>query len=48
MCSGGAAVAVPLTEQEAKVCMVDDLYENLTPMAKAYARTRGANRMSSF
>lgn len=37
----GAAVAVPLTEEEAKVCMVDDLYKNLTPMATAYARARG-------
>jgi len=44
----GAAVAVPLTEEEAKVCMVDDLYKNLTPMATAYARARGADRMSSF
>lgn len=37
----GAAVAVPLTEEEAKVCMVDDLFKNLTPMATAYARARG-------
>lgn len=37
----GAAVAVPLSEEEAKVCMVDDLYKNLTPMATAYARARG-------
>ncbi|GIY81440.1 hypothetical protein CDAR_434161 [Caerostris darwini] len=28
--------------------MVDDLYENLTPLATAYARARGADRMSSF
>ncbi|KRT78257.1 hypothetical protein AMK59_8155, partial [Oryctes borbonicus] len=32
----------------AKVCMVDDLYANLTPLATAYARARGADRMSSF
>ncbi|CAL1288988.1 unnamed protein product, partial [Larinioides sclopetarius] len=44
----GAAVAVPLTYEESKVCMVDDLYENLTPLATAYARARGADRMSSF
>lgn len=28
--------------------MVDDLYEQLTPLATAYARARGADRMSSF
>lgn len=28
--------------------MVDDLYEQLTPLAIAYARARGADRMSSF
>jgi len=44
----GAAVAVSLTEEEAKVCMVDDLFKSLTPMATAYARARGADRMSSF
>ncbi|XP_071034619.1 bifunctional purine biosynthesis protein ATIC isoform X2 [Parasteatoda tepidariorum] len=44
----GAAVAVPLTSEEAKVCMVDDLYEILTPVSTAYARARGADRMSSF
>lgn len=42
----GAAVAVPLTPDEARLCMVDDL--ELTPMATAYARARGADRMSSF
>lgn len=44
----GAAVAVPLTHEEAKVCMVEDLFEMLTPLATAYARARGADRMSSF
>ncbi|KAI9222852.1 bifunctional purine biosynthesis protein [Blastocladiella britannica] len=44
----GAAVAVPLTAEEAKVCMVDDLAASLTPQATAYARARGADRMSSF
>ncbi|XP_042231658.1 bifunctional purine biosynthesis protein ATIC-like [Homarus americanus] len=43
----GAAVAVPLDEAEAKVCMVEDLGP-LTPLAIAYARARGADRMSSF
>lgn len=44
----GAAVAVPLSMDEAKLCMVDDLYDVLTPLAIAYARARGADRMSSF
>ncbi|KAK8730834.1 hypothetical protein OTU49_007959 [Cherax quadricarinatus] len=43
----GAAVAVPLDETEMKVCMVEDL-GTLTPLATAYARARGADRMSSF
>ncbi|XP_045126768.1 bifunctional purine biosynthesis protein ATIC-like [Portunus trituberculatus] len=43
----GAAVGVPLDETEAQVCMVDDLGP-LTPLATAYARARGADRMSSF
>lgn len=42
----GAAVALPLTKEEARLCMVDDL--ELTPLATAYARARGADRMSSF
>lgn len=37
----GAAVGVPLTEEEAKVCMVHDLLPDLTPLATAYARARG-------
>ncbi|KAL3279817.1 hypothetical protein HHI36_017324 [Cryptolaemus montrouzieri] len=44
----GAAVGVPLTDIEAKVCMVDDILGQLTPLATAYARARGADRMSSF
>ncbi|EDW84741.1 uncharacterized protein Dwil_GK12972 [Drosophila willistoni] len=44
----GAAVGVPLSPEQAKLCMVDDLYEQLTPLATAYARARGADRMSSF
>ncbi|XP_052858959.1 bifunctional purine biosynthesis protein ATIC [Drosophila gunungcola] len=44
----GAAVGVPLNPAQAKLCMVDDLYEQLTPLATAYARARGADRMSSF
>jgi phosphoribosylaminoimidazolecarboxamide formyltransferase/IMP cyclohydrolase len=42
----GAAVAVPLTSTLRQVYFVDDL--ELTPIATAYARARGADRMSSF
>ncbi|PSS35347.1 hypothetical protein PHLCEN_2v1684 [Hermanssonia centrifuga] len=44
----GAAVGVELNEIEKKVYGVDDLKEPLTPLACAYARARGADRMSSF
>ncbi|XP_065371683.1 bifunctional purine biosynthesis protein ATIC [Calliphora vicina] len=44
----GAAVGNPLSREQAKLCMVDDLYDSLTPLATAYARARGADRMSSF
>ncbi|XP_017390405.1 bifunctional purine biosynthesis protein ATIC [Cebus imitator] len=44
----GAAVGIPLSEDEARVCMVFDLYKTLTPISTAYARARGADRMSSF
>lgn len=44
----GAAVGVPLSDDQAKLCMVDDLKNELTPLATAYARARGADRMSSF
>ena len=43
----GAAVGLPLSEVEAKIYWVADLGE-LTPLASAYARARGADRMSSF
>ncbi len=43
----GAAVGLPLSEVERKIYWVDDMGE-LTPMASAYARARGADRMSSF
>lgn len=43
----GAAVGRPLTETLAKIYWVDDLGE-LSPLACAYARARGADRMSSF
>lgn len=44
----GAAVGVTLTPEEAKVAMVDDMIDDLTPLAVAYARARAADRMSSF
>ena len=43
----GAAVGLPLSPVEAKIYWVDDLGE-LSPLASAYARARGADRMSSF
>ncbi|ORY35918.1 cytidine deaminase-like protein [Naematelia encephala] len=43
----GAAVGLPLDERAAKVFGVEDL-KNLSPLACAYARARGADRMSSF
>ena len=43
----GAAVGLPLDETLARIYWVDD-YENLSPLACAYARARGADRMSSF
>ncbi|KAF7392495.1 hypothetical protein HZH66_008328 [Vespula vulgaris] len=44
----GAAVGVSLDEVQAKLCQVDDLINQLTPLSIAYARARGADRMSSF
>lgn len=44
----GASVGTPLSNEEASVCMVDDLYDLLSPISIAYARARGADRMSSF
>ena len=43
----GAAVGLPLDETLAKIYWVDDQGE-LSPLACAYARARGADRMSSF
>lgn len=43
----GAAVGLPLTDTLAKIYWVDDIGE-LSPLACAYARARGADRMSSF
>ncbi|MBQ3798397.1 MAG: phosphoribosylaminoimidazolecarboxamide formyltransferase [Butyrivibrio sp.] len=43
----GAAVGTPLSDIEKKIYWVEDLGE-LSPLANAYARARGADRMSSF
>lgn len=43
----GAAIGLPLSETEARIYWVADMGE-LTPLASAYARARGADRMSSF
>ena len=42
----GAAVGTPMTEVQKKICFVDDL--KLSPLAMAYAKARGADRMSSY
>ncbi len=44
----GAAVGLPLSEVERKIYWVDDMDMEFTPLANAYARARGADRMSSF
>ncbi len=44
----GAAVGLPLTDVEKKIYWVDDMDMEFTPLANAYIRARGADRMSSF
>ena len=45
----GAAIGLPLTETLAKIYWVDDMpWQSFSPLACAYARARGADRMSSF
>ena len=44
----GAAVGLPLSDVEKKIYWVDDMDVEFTPIANAYARARGADRMSSF
>lgn len=44
----GAAVGLPMIDIEKKIYWVDDIEEEFTPLANAYARARGADRMSSF
>ncbi|WP_312103538.1 phosphoribosylaminoimidazolecarboxamide formyltransferase [Pygmaiobacter massiliensis] len=42
----GAALGLPLSDTMKKICFVEEM--ELTPLASAYARARGADRMSSF
>ena len=44
----GAAVGLPRSDVEKKIYWVDDMDMEFTPLANAYARARGADRMSSF
>ena len=44
----GAAVGIPMSETLKKIYFVDDISEPLSPIATAYARARGADRMSSY
>ena len=44
----GAAVGLPMSDTLRKIYFVDDIEEPLTPIATAYARARGADRMSSY
>ena len=44
----GAAVGLPLSEVDRKIYWVDDMDVAFTPLANAYIRARGADRMSSF
>ena len=44
----GAAIGLPLSDVEKKIYWVDDLDIEFTPLANAYARARGADRMSSY
>ena len=44
----GAAVGQPLSDVEKKIYWVDDMDIEVTPLANAYIRARGADRMSSF
>ena len=44
----GAAIGLPLTDTLKKIYFVDDFDEPLSPLASAYARARGADRMCSY
>ncbi len=42
----GAAIGTPMSDTMKKICFVDDV--ELSPLAMAYAKARGADRMSSY
>lgn len=44
----GAAIGLPLSDTLKKIYFVDDVNFELTPLANAYARARGADRMCSY
>lgn len=44
----GAAIGLPLNDTLRKIYFVDDITFELTPLASAYARARGADRMCSY
>ena len=44
----GAAIGLPLSDTLKKIYFVDDVEFELTPLASAYARARGADRMCSY
>ena len=44
----GAAIGLPLSDTLKKIYFVDDIDFELTPLASAYARARGADRMCSY
>ena len=44
----GAAIGLPLSDTLRRIYFVDDISDELTPLACAYARARGADRMSSY
>lgn len=44
----GAAIGIPMSETLKRIYFVDDITEPLTSIATAYARARGADRMSSY
>ena len=44
----GAAVGLPLSDTLRRIYFVDDIEGELSPIASAYARARGADRMSSY
>ena len=44
----GAAIGLPLTDTLKEIYFVDDFDEPLSPIASAYARARGADRMCSY